>query len=46
MTATLALTERAHIHDQVAADLHIDPDRLRAEIADAIREPYVFGSDQ
>lgn len=43
MTATLAITERAHIHDQVAAELDIDPDRLRADIADTIREPLTIG---
>lgn len=39
MTATLAILERAHIHDQVAAELDIDPDRLRADIHDQIRQP-------
>lgn len=46
MTATLAICERSHVHDQVAAELDIDPDRLRADIADTIREPFVFGTDQ
>lgn len=43
---TLALPERAHIHDQVAAELDIDPDRLRADITDQIREPLTTGGDQ
>lgn len=44
MTA-LALPERDYVHDAVAAELGIDPDVLLAEIADAVREPFVFGSD-
>lgn len=34
-----ALPERLHVHDRVAAELGLDPDRLRADIADRIREP-------
>ncbi len=33
------LRERDHVHDQVAAEFGIDPDRLRAELADAITAP-------
>lgn len=39
MSAPVALPERAHVHDRVAAERGIDPHRLRAEIADAIRTP-------
>ena len=46
MTAALALPERDHVHDDVAAQLGIDPVRLLAEIADAVREPFVFGAEQ
>lgn len=41
-TQPIALTERAHVHDAVAAELGIDPDVLIAEIADAVREPLVI----
>ena len=41
----IALPEAAHVHDAVAAELGIDPDRLLAEIADATRERFVFWAD-
>lgn len=34
-----ALPERFHVYEQVAAERNVDIDRLRADIADRIREP-------
>lgn len=46
MTA-VALPEAAHVHDQVAAELGVDVDRLRAELADAVTAPLQWpGADQ
>lgn len=45
MTA-LALPERDHVFEQVAAEQGIDPERLLAEIADTVREPFVFGAGE
>ncbi len=39
-----AITERLNVHDEVAAELGIDPARLLAEITDAVRAPFVFGA--
>lgn len=39
-----AIAERDHVHDEVAAELGIDPARLLAEITDATRAPFVFGA--
>ena len=37
----LALPERSHVHDQVAAERGMDPQQLLADLADAIRRPFL-----